>query len=842
VLRPHPGPQEAFLATPADIGIYGGAAGCGKLLALDTPLPTPAGWTTMGDVRRGEVLFNESGQQCRVLRVHEIDPAPVSYRMEFDDGSWFLAGADHLWLTFSYSEREKGWRRTPEFRSMTRARRALNGGPGGKKSAKFTAMIVARNKARQYEYLDPPRGSVLTTKEIAATLRTHDGRVNHAIPVAGALELPEADLPLDPYLLGCWLGDGSTTSAAVTTADPPIMRAFARGGFRPSYHRKYTWGFLGLQTVLKRTGVFGRKHIPAPYLRASRDQRLALLQGLMDTDGTASRSTGVSITTIKPELRDGIFELVTSLGWKVHVVERRARLYGRDCGPAWDLAWTPAEVVFRLQRKRRRQRLGTRPVTRFRYVTSCQEVAPVPMRCITVDAPSGLYLAGRAMIPTHNTRALLIEPLRHRHLPGFRAVLFRRTSPEITNAGGLKDNSEELYYRLGADLNLSTLKWTFPSGARVELAHLQHDKDKQGYDGSQIPLLEFDQLESFGESMFWYMQSRNRDPSGQVRPYLRASCNPVPADDPVGGWLRKLIDWWIGADGLPIPERSGVLRWFVRGDDGDLTWAGSREELEARVPGSLPLSLTFIPGKLEDNPTLVNADPLYRAKLMNLPPFERSRLLGGNWNAKAEAGQVFDRSWFRIVPAAPREARRARGWDKAATEADAKKKRDKKGPDYSAGVKLAEADGIYYVEDVVRGQWRAHERNDLMLQCAQLDGPEVEVHVEQEPGSGGKESAELSVQQLAGFIVRAEPVTGDKLARARALAAQAGAKNVRLVEGPWNEAFLTELHNFPDGAHDDQVDAASLAFNKLALGSAGIQVGDLGGLRQPVRRRVTLTG
>lgn len=148
------------------------------------------------------------------------------------------------------------------------------------------------------------------------------------------------------------------------------------------------------------------------------------------------------------------------------------------------------------------------------------------------------------------------------------------------------------------------------------------------------------------------------------------------------------------------------------------------------------------------------------------------------------------------------------------------------GGSYSAGVRMARAGGLFYVEHVVRGQWSSAKRNAVMRQTAEYDGAEVPIVVEQEPGSGGKESAEISVRDLAGFMVRAATVTGDKLTRAGPLAAQAEAGNVKLVLGQWNEAFLAELHGFPEGENDDQVDAAAGAFNRLAL-SAGLAGLDL---------------
>lgn len=417
------------------------------------------------------------------------------------------------------------------------------------------------------------------------------------------------------------------------------------------------------------------------------------------------------------------------------------------------------------------------------------------------------------------TYALLLEPLRHYHVPEFRAVIFRRVSTEITQPGGLKDSSRSLYWPLGGELNESTLKWTFPSGARVELHHLQHEKDRETWDGAQVPLIEFDQLESFTESQFWYLVSRLRDPSGMVRAYLRASANPVPADDATGGWLRTLLAWWINDDtGLPIDERSGVLRWFVRDREGSIVWSDTPESLRAQFPDpdDDPMSLTFIRGRLEDNPAMETADPGYRARLLKLPLFERARLLGGNWNARPAAGAVFDRAWFEIVKASPRQARRVRYWDKASTE---------RGGDFTVGVRMAEADGVYYVEDVVRGQWSAFQRNEVIRQTAKADGTEVDVWVEREPSAGGKESAEITIRDLTGYTVRADPVSGDKITRAGPMAAQAEAGNVKLVESEWNAAWLAEHHAFPESRHDDQVDASAGAFNKLALtGGRGIHI------------------
>jgi predicted phage terminase large subunit-like protein len=171
---------------------------------------------------------------------------------------------------------------------------------------------------------------------------------------------------------------------------------------------------------------------------------------------------------------------------------------------------------------------------------------------------------------------------------------------------------------------------------------------------------------------------------------------------------------------------------------------------------------------------------------------------------------MFERDWFRVVDRAPTDVIRVRYWDKAGTEGAGA---------YTAGVRLAldMRTLIVYVEDVVRGQWSSHKRNKIIRQTAELDGHDTAVWIEQEPGSGGKESAEISVKQLIGYDVHIERVTGDKVTRAKPFSDQAEAGNVMLVRGTWNTQWLDEICPFPNGAYKDQVDASSGAFNKLAL-------------------------
>ncbi len=274
--------------------------------------------------------------------------------------------------------------------------------------------------------------------------------------------------------------------------------------------------------------------------------------------------------------------------------------------------------------------------------------------------------------------ALLMEPLRHVHNPQFGGVIFRRTTVQVRNEGGLWDESFKLYPLIGADPKEHVLEWKFPAGASMSFAHLEHDKTVLNWQGSQVAYIGFDELTHFSARQFWYMVSRNRSMSG-VRPYIRATTNP-DADS----WVAEFISWWIDPDtGFAIPERAGVLRWMVRIGDA-IIWAGSPEELrQYKAPDGTPIppkSVTFIPAKLSDNPALMAADPGYLANLMALPTVERERLLGGNWKIRPAAGLLFQRGWCQVVDAVPAGVRWMRGWDLGATP-----KTENNDPDWTAG-------------------------------------------------------------------------------------------------------------------------------------------------------------
>jgi hypothetical protein len=345
----------------------------GKALALDTPLPTPTGWTTMGAVQPGDWLLDEQGQPCPVRAVSPVEVLPA-YRVTFSDRSSLVASGAHLWTVFDIRRQ--------------------------------------RNKRDWRDHWD--EAVTLSTEKMAAAPFSGP---NHRwkIPTIRPLDTGEAwSLPWEPYAFGAWLGDGTTVRWELTAHvdDAPYLAAAVGGTILPG--RRPTTRLVrppGRVTLSCPSRVLqAPKHIPVTALRAPYADRLALLRGLMDTDGCLGNRGSVEIAVCSQVLADGIAELVTSMGWVAWRSERPAKLYGRVCGTSYRLAFRPDVAPFSLPRKRDAWlarvavsgdvQAGARTQ---RTIVSIERVPDQPVKCVEVDSPRHLYLAGRAMIPTHNS-------------------------------------------------------------------------------------------------------------------------------------------------------------------------------------------------------------------------------------------------------------------------------------------------------------------------------------------------------------------------------------------------------------------------------------------------------
>jgi hypothetical protein len=353
----------------------------GKSLDTDTPMLTPSGWRTMGDLQIGDLVFAADGTPAPVTAVSEVFTDHPCYLVRFADGQEIVADAGHLWTLRDCQ-------------------------------AKRDVTITTEEIAGREKYGSP-------------SCQYYRYRV--ALP--GPVEMPDQELPLDPYLLGLWLGDGSSSKAEITTADLEVVEAFRRAGFPTSYQdsrrtgRATTYGFLGgLYAILKsmdliknyRQGASGFKHVPSRYLLASPNQRLALLRGLMDSDGYADAKRGsVEFCSIIQELAVDVLFLARSLGWKAVLREDRAKLNGKDCGPRFRVGWHPYRSFSPFSLDRKSSRLHERSPVEFRArrtesipIVSATRTETVPVKCIAIDHPSHLYLAGTGLVPTHNTECV----------------------------------------------------------------------------------------------------------------------------------------------------------------------------------------------------------------------------------------------------------------------------------------------------------------------------------------------------------------------------------------------------------------------------------------------------
>lgn len=424
----------------------------GEALALTTPIPTPAGWSTMGDLHVGDTVFGEAGRPVAVSAVTDVLVGRPCYRVRFSDGSSIVADANHLWSAVSSSSRVSARavaRRPPLSRSQrwpdhdrlrSRVEQVAAAGPARVTVAGFEAQVgsgrIPLLRRGLHDGRRAPAEQIVTTLDLADTVRTPAGESNWSVKACGALQLPEADLPIDPWLLGYWLGDGHKAAATIATADQDVLERIRSLGYVVTHYARFNYGIAtgprggsarhrpSLKASLRQTGLLHNKHIPPAYLRASVRQREELLAGLLDSDGTCTVRGGakvlsgqVSFNNSDRGLIDGFVELATSLGFIPTVRQvREAGLetspnsvaFGCQLRPAWTVSFTPDRQVFGLRRKQvvlEPALAFTRsPTTRQRYVVAVEPVASVPVRCITVDSDTHLYLAGRQFVPTHNCR------------------------------------------------------------------------------------------------------------------------------------------------------------------------------------------------------------------------------------------------------------------------------------------------------------------------------------------------------------------------------------------------------------------------------------------------------
>lgn len=377
--------KEAFLFVPRKSG---------KAVSLDTEIATPEGWKLMRDIHEGDYVFGKDGKPSRVIYESEIFNKPM-YKVSFDDGTEIKASADHIWTVQTSDSR----------RTARRVITRINGSKQNLRKTNGWYEVTTADMVADY-YRERKDGKGIEYK--------------YRVPICNPVEYPRKDLRVDPYTLGVWLGDGSKGDTSITCSDSDkeeMMRLLSDEGHKCTWNtHKDRAGSIRLDMVgrskpnplrdaLRDIGVFQNKHIPNEYMTASINQRIALLQGLMDTDGYCDKRGECEFTQKDKNLAMQVFELTSSLGMRAKLNEKRAKCNGKDAGIVYRVQFFTDKTMPCFRLKRKVERLKDNLAQRM-YSKSIIAIKSIPIeesKCIMIDNESHLYLVGRGYVTTHNT-------------------------------------------------------------------------------------------------------------------------------------------------------------------------------------------------------------------------------------------------------------------------------------------------------------------------------------------------------------------------------------------------------------------------------------------------------
>tara|TARA_Y100000296_G_scaffold85488_1_gene121557 strand:- start:826 stop:3573 length:2748 start_codon:yes stop_codon:yes gene_type:complete len=600
IFRSHPGPQTLFLAAPETEVLYGGAAGGGKILANEGCILTPFGWKKGKDLSVGDLVNNPDGTVQRIIQI-KPEVCLEKWTVCFSDGTSTDVAADHLWLS---------WR--------------------GRKGRKI-------NNERTF---GEASAEVVETQELKKWLEQgHTPQIPVCRPQSFNRTSKEKN-KLDPYLLGVLLGDGCTTQLNNQITCDESDKGHYKGILGEegvSYVSHNTIRFVGEKnkylnaklTLHKLNGLKSKtKFIPEIYKHSSVADRLALIQGLMDTDGWSSpNKSACYFDTISTALAEDTAFVLRSLGAGVTITKGEGSYKDKGgvkvvCNDVYHLyiRYDTPDELFRLKRKQ----FGSFGKGLVQKSVSAVNVGgTVTGRCVTVSNPNGLYITNDFIV-THNSYAMLADPLRYAHNPNMRALLLRKTMPELIE---LIDISRVLYLQAfpGAKFQEQKGRWLFPSGATLQFSFVDNDKDVFRFQGQAFTWIGVDELGHYGTPFVWnYLRSRLRRTDQSIIPYMRATANPGGLG---GWWIKKMfVD----------PKDYNQSFWARDIDTGRVLNYPDIEQVPEHLRGKPLFKRRFIPAKLTDNPSLMQS-PDYMAMLASLPEVERKRLLEGDWDVSEDA-------------------------------------------------------------------------------------------------------------------------------------------------------------------------------------------------------------
>lgn len=598
VFIPQPGPQTAAYFSKADILLFGGSPGGGKLLDSSTyvPVPTetdPNGFKLHGELEPGDFVYGKNGERVKVLIRHPFVDDAKSYELTFSTGEKVIACADHLWEAYSRHER------------------------------------LSKN----------PTPSVRTTQAMFADQRIGiDNRANYAVAIIKPTDNVEAVLPWNPYLFGLWLGDGITRSSRVImTAEDwaEIGNSIPTTAYEKAECKAKK--LLLLRRFCELDGVQhlpGGKHIPPAYLRASYAQRLELLRGMMDTDGTCDARGHCEIGFSNRRLAMNTLDLLNSLGIKAAI--RAKKMRSENHATHYRMKFIPEVPVFKLPRKLVKQKMPTRGTTDFRYIEKIEPCDPVRMNCLTVEG--GLYAFGREHIITHNTALEVGLALNEHH----RALIIRKNFVDLA---GVLHTLDNILGQESSAIGGTRPVYRKPAGGVIDFMGLGDSIDgKQGNPHDLICVDEVAQVPEFQVRMLLGWMRTDR--SGQRCRMVLGSNPPL---DSTGDWLAEFFAPWLNPQ-HPNPAQEGELRYYLPNDEG----GGDREcgPDDYTILNGVkvrPLSRTFISSKFTDN-AYYNAEDYARA-LAGLPDEVRTRLSTGNFlsDRPDDVWQAIPTAWVRAA-------------------------------------------------------------------------------------------------------------------------------------------------------------------------------------------------
>jgi predicted phage terminase large subunit-like protein len=398
-------------------------------------------------------------------------------------------------------------------------------------------------------------------------------------------------------------------------------------------------------------------------------------------------------------------------------------------------------------------------------------------------------------------------------VPEFHSVIFRRTGEQLKKSGSIWDESKSFYGQTGVKPNQQEKIWRFDENIDIKFSGMQYVSNKDDWHGAQLDLICFDELSQFDEAQFWYLTSRLRSSSGYTKPYLRATSNPEP------NWLLDLIEWWISTEGYPIPSRAGVIRWIVMNNDV-LQWFDSKNEAEAYIntiglQGKVnPLSFTFIPATIDDNPALLKRDPNYVSWLHSLGDMEKARLLYGNWRIKP-TGKLFKIDDFKEFNVLPAVTKKIIVIDTA--------QETKSANDYT----VMQTWGLYekkiYLINQFRGKVQFNEQVSILVNMIITENPKFVAIERKSNGSALIQCIRRELSSMGSICaIRAIERTKDKYTRGRECQGYLESGYIYInPHADYYTPFISEISQFSpenknkSGIHDDQVDCMMDAIDLL---------------------------